>query len=124
MERATFLQARKKLGKTQSEIAKLLGVSIKAVHSYEQGWRSIPPHAGRQIYFLLSRWRDLHEKPSQPCWIVKKLPTLPQRKVSGLGIPGRPDYVGLSTAPSVNAKCGKTGRKRWKFADSVQYCQH
>ncbi len=78
MESAEFHKARKKLSKTQKEISELLGTSIKAIHSYEQGWRSIPPHVERQMYFLLSRQRELHEKPPKPCWTVKKCP--PSRK--------------------------------------------
>ena len=78
MDSKTFLAARKKLGKTQKEMAELLGSSIKAVHSYEQGWRSIPAHVERQIYFLLSRHRYLHTAPPKACWTVKKCP--PSRK--------------------------------------------
>ncbi len=78
MESKDFLTARKRLQKTQKEMGELLGSSIKAVHSYEQGWRSIPPHVERQVYFLLSRQRDLHENPPQACWTVKKCP--PSRK--------------------------------------------
>lgn len=69
-----MVSARKKLGKTQKELAELLGVSIKAVHSYEQGWRKIPGHVERQIFFLLSRMRD-DTKKIQPCWTVRSCPT-------------------------------------------------
>ncbi len=69
-----FIAARKRLAVTQKKIADLLGVSIKAVHSYEQGWRRIPPHVERQIFFLLSRL-NTYEKTIKPCWIVKKCPT-------------------------------------------------
>jgi len=78
MDSALFFKARKKLDKTQKQMAELLGTSIKAVHSYEQGWRSIPPHVERQVYFLLSRQRMLHEKPPKACWTVKRCP--PSRK--------------------------------------------
>lgn len=74
MDSNDFLKARKRLSKTQKEMGELLGSSIKAVHSYEQGWRSIPPHVERQVYFLLSRQRDLHEKSPKACWTVKKCP--------------------------------------------------
>lgn len=78
MESQEFLRARKKLQKTQKQIAELLGTSIKAIHSYEQGWRSIPPHVERQMYFLVSRQRDINIKAPKPCWTVKKCP--PARK--------------------------------------------
>ncbi len=73
MNTEEFLEARKKLGKTQKQLAELLGVSIKAVHSYEQGWRAIPSHIERQMFFLLTRIRDDGKKP-KPCWVVKKCP--------------------------------------------------
>lgn len=37
MDRETFVSLRAKLGKTQKSLAELLGVSLKAVQSYEQG---------------------------------------------------------------------------------------
>lgn len=72
-----FLRARKTLGKTQKEIAELLGLSLKAVNSYEQGWRTIPPYVERQILFLLSR-RHGNGASSKACWVLKKCP--PARK--------------------------------------------
>jgi hypothetical protein len=72
-----FLHLRKELGKTQKEMAELLGTSLKAVHSYEQGWRSIPAHAERQMLFLVSRRMDNFGK-LRPCWQIKKCP--PERK--------------------------------------------
>lgn len=77
MDFKEFLKIRKTLLKTQKQMSELLGVSIKAVHSYEQGWRKIPAHIERQIFFLLSRLRT-DEKKLKPCWVVKKCP--PQRK--------------------------------------------
>ena len=47
-----------KLEKTQKELAELLGSSLKAVSSYEQGWRSIPAHIERQLFFLLIKQRN------------------------------------------------------------------
>jgi DNA-binding XRE family transcriptional regulator len=66
-----FTLYRKRLGKTQKQLAEILGVSIKAVHSYEQGWRKIPPHVERKIFFLLSNQRSRH-KDIIPCWEKKQ----------------------------------------------------
>lgn len=77
LDREVFIKYRKKLAKTQKELAELLGVSIKTLHSYEQGWRSIPAHAERQILFLLSRIAD-KSASLKPCWTVKNCPA--QRK--------------------------------------------
>lgn len=73
-----FLELRKKLAKTQLQMAAILGVSLKAVHSYEQGWRTIPSYVERQMFFLLScktpGWRSRKQ-----CWLVTKC-SLEQRR--------------------------------------------
>ena len=71
MEKEEFIAARTKLDKTQKEMSQLLGVSVKAIYSYEQGWRSIPAHAERQVFFLLSRKKG-GRKLGKPCWVIKK----------------------------------------------------
>ncbi|MBU0987244.1 MAG: transcriptional regulator [Proteobacteria bacterium] len=73
MDSAEFKSLRKKLQKTQRQMAQLLGTSIKAVHSYEQGWRAIPTHVERQMFFLISRMRE-NKKGRKPCWVIKKCP--------------------------------------------------
>jgi DNA-binding XRE family transcriptional regulator len=77
MDKEEFSEVRKKINKTQKQMAELLGTSVKAIHSYEQGWRSIPPHVERQLFFLISRLRNTHSV-HKPCWIVKRCP--PSRK--------------------------------------------
>ena len=77
MEKEEFIAARTKLDKTQKEMSQLLGVSVKAIYSYEQGWRSIPTHAERQVFFLLSRKRNARDR-SKPCWVIKKC--VPKRR--------------------------------------------
>ena len=73
MDKEEFRYLRKRLEKTQKEMAQLLGTSLKAIHSYEQGWRSVPVHAERQILFLFSRRRE-NRKGQRDCWKVKKCP--------------------------------------------------
>ena len=65
---------RNRLGKTQQQMAQLLGVSIKAIHSYERGSRSIPGHVERQVLFLVSRLKD-NSKSRKPCWVIKNCPS-------------------------------------------------
>lgn len=73
MESQNFKLMRSRLGKTQKELAQILGVSIKAVHSYEQGWRKIPHHVERQLLFLLSRL--IGEKQNKKnCWEINHCP--------------------------------------------------
>jgi len=73
MKSETFSKFRKKLNKTQKQMAQLLGTSIKAIHSYEQGWRTIPPHVERQLYFLLTR--KLKGCNGNACWEKRNCPT-------------------------------------------------
>jgi hypothetical protein len=72
-----FTLFRKKLKKTQNQIAQLLGTSVKAVRSYEQGWRTVPTHVERQVLFLASRLRGVSNNRKQ-CWVTKNCP--PERK--------------------------------------------
>ena len=69
MDSKEFKYFRKKLDKTQNQIAVLLASSLKAVHSYEQGWRNIQVHVERQILFLVSL---MNNKKIKPCWSIKK----------------------------------------------------
>jgi DNA-binding transcriptional regulator YiaG len=55
MDREEFKYFRKGLSRTQKQVAALLGTSLKAIRSYEQGWRTVPPHVERQMLFLISR---------------------------------------------------------------------
>ena len=71
MESIEFKEFRKKLKKTQAQMAQLLGVSLKAVHSYEQGWRKVPAAVERQIYFLTVKQNTKTGK-TKSCWQIKK----------------------------------------------------
>lgn len=73
MDTKEFAHFRKKLNKTQKQMAQLLGTSIKAVHSYEQGWRTIPTHVERQVFYLISRVGE-NRKRKKSCWTLKKCP--------------------------------------------------
>jgi len=71
MDRKEFAYFRRKLNKTQRQMAHLLGVSIKTVQSYEQGWRRVPGYVGRQVFFLVSRKQGI-AKRRKPCWAIKQ----------------------------------------------------
>lgn len=74
MEKQEFKKIRKKMDKTQREIAALLGVSKKAVESYEQGLRNIPPNVERIIYFLLFKLNADKLGDVTFCWDKKECP--------------------------------------------------
>ncbi len=73
MDKEEFVQIRRALGKTQSQMARLMGCSLKALQSFEQGWRTIPCYVERQILFILYM-KTCQENPCKPCWEIVKCP--------------------------------------------------
>jgi hypothetical protein len=52
---------------TQAEMARALRVSIRAVQSYEQGWRTLPVPLAVQLLTLLAVYKGNAESLT-PCW--------------------------------------------------------
>ena len=73
MDREEFSTIRRQLGKTQSRMAELLGISLKAIQSFEQGWRNIPVHIERQVLFLLAQ-KNTRARGHEPCWVIERCP--------------------------------------------------
>lgn len=115
MESRDFVFFRKKLNKTQLQMSHLLGISEKAVHSYEQGWRSIPPHVERQVLFLASRIRGT-EKPEKPCWVLNKCP-----KELKTQCPAWEFQAGKLCWFINGTFCGGVVHKKWK--DKIEICR-
>ncbi|GEM_PF-1109192 len=74
MSGGDFARLRASLGKSQRELAELLGLSQKAVESYEQGWRNVPSHVERLLYFLLFKLNEDEIEAQEPCWTSKNCP--------------------------------------------------
>lgn len=72
MNKKGLSKIRHHLGKTQGQLAQLLGVSTKAIQSFEQGWRRIPPHVERQALFLLAMKANREGEGIPRCWEVKE----------------------------------------------------
>ena len=70
MDHQEFSSFRQKLQKTQKEMAELLGTSLKAVQSFEQGWRKVPVHIERQMLFLLNMKKG-KVNDARPCWDIQ-----------------------------------------------------
>jgi DNA-binding XRE family transcriptional regulator len=73
MNKKEFSDIRSYLGKTQVQMAQLLGISLKAIQSFEQGWRRIPVHSERQSLLLLSL-KGSHINKTRPCWSIRECP--------------------------------------------------
>ena len=64
-----FSTFRQRLGKTQKQMSELLGTSLRAVQSFEQGWRKVPVHVERQVLLLAALKRGTENL--RPCWEVR-----------------------------------------------------
>ena len=73
-----FRAIRQKLQKTQKQMAQLLGISIRAVQSFEQDWRRVPISVERQSLFLYGL-RVKKEKKTKNCWDLRRC-SLAKRK--------------------------------------------
>ena len=73
-----FTKARYYLGKTQKQMSELLGTSLKAVQSFEQGWRDIPLHVERQLLFFVATKKSKKGSVPSVCWKIKNCP--PEQK--------------------------------------------
>lgn len=96
-------------------MAQLLGISLKAIHSYEQGWRSVPDHVERQIFFLISKIKG-SDKNEKPCWVIKKCP--PERKER---CPAWEFKVGMLCWFINGTICGGVAQKNWR--EKIKVCK-
>lgn len=67
MKKEELARIRSVLGKTQKEFSQMLGSSLKAIQSFEQGWRKIPAYIERQALLLISL-KHQHATSKEPCW--------------------------------------------------------
>lgn len=68
-----IVEVRRALGMTQSEFADVLGVSARAVQSYEQGWRAVPFSTYLHMFAVLASARR-SALGDKPCWEVTGCP--------------------------------------------------
>jgi len=115
MDKLEFKHFRKRLNKTQKQMAQLLGISIKAIHSYEQGWRSIPVAAERQVYFLISRSKKDRTKPKN-CWTIRHCPSEQKKKCPAW------EYHAGKLCWFINGTiCAGEDRRSWR--EKMQFCR-
>lgn len=67
----TIRHIREIMERTQAELATALGVSVKAVQSYEQGWRRVPVRVMIQLLVLLALYRK-RSMDDVPCWEIRQ----------------------------------------------------
>lgn len=75
MDKTEFIEKRKTLGKTQSQLARILCLSTKTIQSFEQGWRNIPVHVEREILLLeMLKQNSEGNQPQRACWEMTGCP--------------------------------------------------
>ena len=74
MKRNFAKEVRSKLGLSQRELSKTLRVSLKAVQSYEQGWRNLPESVALHLISLLAVHAGRH-RGARPCWSLTRCPS-------------------------------------------------
>ena len=62
---------REALRKSQAELADLLGLSVRAIQSYEQGWRRTPLGVQKMTLLLLCLQRRNGRALPSPCWVTR-----------------------------------------------------
>lgn len=67
MTKKEFHFIRQKFQKTQKEMGQLLGISARAVQSFEQGWRRVPTAVERQAFFLYAL-KIQSKRKAKNCW--------------------------------------------------------
>lgn len=113
MQSEDFKKFRDTIGKTQKDMAILLGVSLKAVSSYEQGWRKIPSHVERQLLYLISHSRK--GPKAENCWKVLKCPPSKRKKC-----PAWEFRSGARCWVINGTVCQGEPQKTWE--EKIQYC--
>jgi DNA-binding XRE family transcriptional regulator len=63
---------RQELGITQAELAQLVGFSLRAIQSCEQGWRHPGPALEKLVLLLLMAHRNGGSTPTFRCWEVNE----------------------------------------------------
>jgi len=97
------------MGKSQSQMARLMGVSTRAVQSYEQGWRGAPPTVQKHAMLLLYLHRRRAGTPARPCWEVCQCGEAERRECPAYLL-GEGQLCWLATG---NRLPGMKGRATW-----------
>jgi len=75
-------KTRSALGATQAEFASALDISLRALQSYEQGWRDVPVRTVKQGLVLLALRQEKDGK-RKPCWSMRNCPPEARKECPG-----------------------------------------
>ena len=66
-------------------MAAALGISVKAVQSYEQGWRETPVRVMIQLLVLLALYRK-QTMDDVPCWEIRRCPAAQRERCASFTV--------------------------------------
>lgn len=69
MDSREFIAIRGYLEKSQTQLARILGISSRAIQSFEQGWRKVPSSIEKQIQLLRYK-KATQNREIQSCWEI------------------------------------------------------
>ena len=106
---------RKSLGLTQKEMAEFMGVSKKAIQSYEQRWRATPINVERLALLYLGCFKLAEKSEKIECWNVTNCPEK-RREACIVWQVKRGDLCWLFSG----TMCG--GKKPTEWRSKFEYC--
>ena len=75
MDNKEFSKIRRELELSQKGLSRIVCVSLKAIQSFEQGWRNVPTHVEREMLLLSSlKSSGNMDRNSTACWEIKNCP--------------------------------------------------
>ena len=105
----TIRKLRGILKRTQQELANALGISSKAIQSYEQGWRPVPIRVMIQMLVLLGL-QQKQGKKAVTCWEIKKCVESKRNKCASY-IMGHGQFCWFVAGRSCNPKSTRSKTK-------------
>ncbi len=96
MKIPTVKGLRSELGLSQREMSAVLGVSKKAIQSYEQGWRNVSPHVEQMVLLQAILHGGADFRKATPCWKINLCAPAVRRQCPAYGL-RQPGFCWLVT---------------------------
>ena len=112
---------RGEFGATQAQLAMAMGTSVKAIQSYEQGWRNVPTRALLQLLVLLAI-RRRRQVDAAPCWDILRCTPEMQKGCPSFTF-GDGQFCWLVCAGGGKCRCASRRRPRRSRGDLLPCMQ-
>lgn len=97
------------LKRTQEQLGNALNLSVKAIQSYEQGWRAVPVRVMIQLLVLLALHKKQAKKTS-PCWEIRNCPENKRKQCPSYTI-GKGQFCWFLAPQTCHPKGSKSSQK-------------